>query len=173
MINVQIKQDIKSILDSLNFKVDDIVIYISKDPKFGDYCTNIPLQLSKLDNAKNYHSPLDIANKISEKIEKLTYISKVETVSPGFINIYLKDSVLAKNLSLDLLSINSGESKRYFIEYAQPNTHKAFHIGHLRNITLGESLSRIIEFMGNQVFRATYGSDIGLPVAKALWGVRK
>ena len=55
------------------------------------------------------------------------------------------------------------------VEFSQPNTHKAFHVGHLRSAILGDSLARILEFAGFEVIRANYPGDIGLHVIKWLW----
>jgi arginyl-tRNA synthetase len=57
------------------------------------------------------------------------------------------------------------------VEFAHPNTHKAFHIGHVRNITLGESLSRVLHFAGYKVARTNYQGDIGPHVARCMWGL--
>ena len=59
------------------------------------------------------------------------------------------------------------------VEFSQPNTHKAFHVGHLRSAILGDALARIIEFAGNEVVRANYPGDMGLHVIKWLWGYLK
>ncbi len=59
------------------------------------------------------------------------------------------------------------------IEFAHPNPFKAFHIGHLRNIILGESLVRIFEFSSAQVIRTNYQGDVGMHIAKCLWAFRK
>lgn len=55
------------------------------------------------------------------------------------------------------------------IEYSQPNTHKAFHVGHMRNVALGDSLVRLWEHMGHKVVAANYFGDEGAHVAKCLW----
>ncbi len=57
------------------------------------------------------------------------------------------------------------------VEYAQPNTHKLFHIGHLRNITSGETIVRIFQVLGNKVIRTNYQGDVGLHIAKCLWAI--
>ncbi|HUD19773.1 MAG TPA: arginine--tRNA ligase [Patescibacteria group bacterium] len=57
------------------------------------------------------------------------------------------------------------------VEFAHPNTHKAFHIGHLRNITTGESIVRLLESQGNRVIRANYQGDVGMHIAKALYAL--
>lgn len=61
------------------------------------------------------------------------------------------------------------KGERVMVEYAQPNTHHSFHIGHYRNSVLGESLARIVEFGGFDTIRASYPGDIGLGVITVLW----
>jgi len=76
-------------------------------------------------------------------------------------------------------STNSGQAiggvsatkKRILVEYAHPNTHKAFHIGHLRNITTGECIARILTAVGNDVVRVNYQGDVGMHIGKALYGI--
>ena len=60
--------------------------------------------------------------------------------------------------------------KRIMVEYAQPNTHKDFHVGHLRNASIGQAIANLLEFEGNDVLKATYIGDVGAHVAKAVWG---
>jgi arginyl-tRNA synthetase len=59
------------------------------------------------------------------------------------------------------------------IEFSHPNTHKAFHVGHLRGTILGDALCRILEFAGNDIVRANYPGDMGMHVIKWLWGYLK
>ncbi len=61
--------------------------------------------------------------------------------------------------------------KRVMVEFAHPNTHKAFHIGHLRNITTGECVVRLLESQGHEVIRANYQGDVGMHIAKALYAL--
>jgi arginyl-tRNA synthetase len=63
--------------------------------------------------------------------------------------------------------------ERVMVEYAQPNTHHSFHIGHARNALLGESLARLVEFAGFPTVRASYPGDIGLGVITCLWGYQR
>ena len=58
------------------------------------------------------------------------------------------------------------------LEFADPNPFKEFHIGHLRNISLGESFARLLEFQGADLWRANYQGDVGMHVAKALYGIQ-
>ena len=65
------------------------------------------------------------------------------------------------------------KSERVMVEYAQPNTHHSFHIGHARNAILGEVLARILEFAGFDTIRASYPGDEGLGVVTVLWAYEK
>ena len=59
------------------------------------------------------------------------------------------------------------------IEYSQPNTHKEFHVGHLRNVVLGSALVNLYRLVGKKVIAANYIGDIGSHVAKCLWVLDK
>ncbi len=123
-------------------------------------------------------SPFDIVNEIIKKIKipKDSLISKVEAKA-GYINFFFNYPKITKVILKTILkekdsygSSDVDKKKRIMVEFAHPNTHKGFHIGHLRNISTGESISRILEFTGHKVVRANYQGDIGPHVAKALWG---
>ncbi len=111
----------------------------------------------------------------------LQAIEKIEIAGPGFLNIYFSEAKLS-TLALELLfsedsakirqkSTKLEKGKTIMVEYAHPNTHKAFHIGHLRNITIGECLIRLFELQGNTVIRANYQGDVGMHIAKALYAL--
>lgn len=161
-----IKNDLEKILK--------LPLSATDNPDFGDYSSNIALH-GKDSKAE--------AGKIVEKLRKDKKLSeiveKIDIAGPGFINFWLKKDVLIDNMMQiggqgedygrsDLL-----KGKKIMFEFAHPNTHKAFHLGHLRNITTGEALSRISEFAGAQVIRVNYQGDVGLHIAKALWGINK
>lgn len=175
----QLKKDLKRSISDLGFKnTNDIEVSIPEKEEFGDYTTNLALQQARQKSHKDYQSAKEIASDIVKELESLDYLSRVEIAGPGFINFWLKDEVLIKSLGRVLATLEQYSSskarsntKKYLVEYAQPNTHKPFHIGHLRNIILGESIARLLEERGHEVFRATYDGDIGLHVAKAIWGV--
>ena len=145
----------------------------------GDYAINAAMIGFKKVRDK-FKSPLELAEAIVENLkddENLNKIaSEIKIAKPGFINISIKNDILVTQLER-LLKDGVGKSdclwgKKVMVEYAHPNTHKQFHIGHLRNICLGESISRILEAMGVEVIRTNYQGDIGLHIAKAVWGVK-
>ncbi|MBU1613462.1 arginine--tRNA ligase, partial [Patescibacteria group bacterium] len=91
-----------------------------------------------------------------------------------FINPkFLADFVFKEIGNKEFGKNEMGKSKKIMVEYAQPNTHKAFHIGHLRNIITGESLARIFENSGYKVIRTNFQGDVGLHIAKCLWGIQQ
>jgi len=65
------------------------------------------------------------------------------------------------------------KGERVMVEYAQPNTHHSFHIGHARNALLGEVLARLVEFAGFETIRASYPGDMGLGVITCVWAYNK
>jgi arginyl-tRNA synthetase len=100
--------------------------------------------------------------------------AKVEAVN-GFINITFDANSVAASLLGEVLQLGgeygNGPERpdRVMIEHSQPNTHKAFHIGHLRNTVLGIAVSNIVSAAGYPVLQATYPGDIGMHVIKCLW----
>ncbi len=173
MLKKQILEDLKRAVKDLGFPTTDIILSIPKNLSFGDYTTNLALQLAKLEEGKGKQSPLVIANEILEKLGKPDYLERAEVAGGGFINFFIKDKELVKNADgLDILQ-KSDNPQKVFIEYGHVNPLKEIHIGHLRTFILGESLCRIHESLGHEVFRANYQGDIGLHIAKAIWGIEK
>ncbi|MDD5147535.1 MAG: arginine--tRNA ligase [Candidatus Daviesbacteria bacterium] len=172
MLKQRLKTDLELAVSSLGYPSTDIVLSIPQNSSFGDYTSNMALQLAKLELPKGKQSPTEIANEILEKFGKVDYLEKIEVAGGGFINFFIKDSELVKNTNdLDLLQ-KSTETSKVLIEYGHVNPLKEVHIGHLRTFILGESLCRIYESLGHTVFRANYQGDIGLHIAKAIWGIR-
>ncbi len=101
------------------------------------------------------------------------------SVERGYLNLYLEPGLYAKRVVNTILAqgedFGRGHPKdeRVMVEYSQPNTHKAFHVGHLRNVILGGAMANILEFAGCDTVRANYIGDIGLHVIKWLWCYRK
>jgi len=144
--------------------------------KFGDYSSNIAMVLIK----ELKKSPFEIAESIGEKLRiqssKVRSFEKVEVIKPGFINFWLSKELLLSSvqtfLKAEQIPLRQGfAGQKVMVEFAHPNPLKEFHIGHLRNITIGESIVRLIEALGAEVFRANYQGDIGLHVAKTIWGL--
>lgn len=143
--------------------------------QFGDFSTNVAMILAKI-MKKN---PLEIAETIANAIEKSDAVEKVQVLRPGFINFWLSKKALLPPVA-DAMSgvftvppVHFGNEKKVMVEFAHPNTLKLFHIGHLRNISTGESVVRLLEAAGNTVIRANYQGDVGLHIGKTLWKMKQ
>ncbi|MBK7320360.1 arginine--tRNA ligase [Candidatus Villigracilis affinis] len=116
----------------------------------------------------------EIAEQVKAQLGSVDGISHIEAVK-GYLNVYFKTSDYARRVVDEV--INSGEdfgrgakkSEKVMVEYAQPNTHHSFHIGHARNTVLGESLARLVEYAGFETIRAAYPGDLGLGVITVMW----
>jgi len=149
------------------------LIEVPKDSKMGDYsfpCFVLSKKLKK--------NPAEIAKDFSSKIQLSKEFERVEAVGP-YLNFFVDKKYLAKKtvdkITKEKDKYGSGkvEKGKVMIEFSQANTHKAFHVGHVRGTSLGESLSRILEFTGNKVLRANYQGDTGMHVAKWIWCYQK
>jgi len=115
-----------------------------------------------------------IASQVAEHLGLPDGFSKVEAVR-GYLNLTFSSSAFASQVIKAVQTEGSqfgrgeGTNQRIMVEYSQPNTHKAFHVGHLRNVVLGSAVCNILEWAGNDVVRANYIGDIGLHVIKWLW----
>ncbi len=116
----------------------------------------------------------ELAETICEKLTLSSDFSKSEAVK-GYLNLYFEQKNFSRLVVDRVLEERSSYGKkpstqqRVMIEFSQPNTHKAFHVGHLRNMVLGASVANILEFNGDEVVRANYLGDIGLHVITWLW----
>src|SRR5215203_3209499 len=108
-----------------------------------------------------------IAEQIRVEIGSVSGLSHVEAVK-GYLNLYFTTSEYARRVVDEVLASRADfgrgvrKNERVMVEYAQPNTHHSFHIGHVRTALLGESLARIMEFDGFETIRASYPGDEGL-----------
>ncbi len=154
----------------------DIVIVFSRPPDFklGDIATPLSFELAK----RLKKNPIQIAKDIVDTIILPEGIEKAET-SGGYINFFFDRKYFSEKTVESIITENGsygkGEKKndKVMVEYSQPNTHKSFHIGHLRNVCLGDALANIMEFSGYETVRANYIGDVGAHVAKCLWGYMK
>jgi arginyl-tRNA synthetase len=119
-----------------------------------------------------------IAEQMLGRVENLQGISHAEAVK-GYLNLYFDTTTYARRVVETVIEQKTqfgagpASEQQVMVEFSHPNTHKAFHVGHLRGTILGDSLCRILEFSGHQVVRANYPGDMGLHVIKWLWGYLK
>ena len=120
----------------------------------------------------------EIAAGVAEALGAPAGFARLEAVK-GYLNLYFSTAEFSRRAVDAVLEqgVNFGQGaskgQRVMVEFSQPNTHKAFHVGHLRSAILGDALCHILEFAGYEVVRANYYGDIGLHVIKWLWNYMK
>ncbi len=116
----------------------------------------------------------ELAQSIAAILATPEGFEKVEAVN-GYLNLTFSPQIYAQRVIDTVLEkadqFGSGQKRneRVMVEFSQPNTHKALHVGHLRSAILGDVISRLLAFAGYEVVRANYPGDIGLHVIKWLW----
>ena len=146
-------------------KVD---IQNSTKKEFGDFQTNFAMVSSKL-IGKN---PREIANTLVDNFAENDIIEKLEIAGPGFINIYLKNNFLneeikkVENEKYDFSFLNT--DKTVIIDYSSPNIAKRMHIGHLRSTIIGDSIKRILQFLGFHTLADNHIGDWGTQFGKLI-----
>lgn len=161
------KNNIKNIIEESIKKITEenieIEILLPKEDCNGDYSTNVALKLTKIlkDN------PINIANKIVEGIEKVSFIKEIKIEKPGFINFFLNDVALFDNVNYVIQESNNygrnnaGENRKVNIEFVSVNPTGVLHLGHARNAFYGSSLANIMKFSGYDVTKEYYVNDAG------------
>jgi len=120
----------------------------------------------------------ELAESVKDHLGKIKGFSRIEAVK-GYLNLYYEPGEFSRRVIDTALeqgeNFGRGESKKekVMVEFSQPNTHKAMHVGHLRTMMLGDVISKILEFAGYDVVRANYFGDSGRDVAKWLWNFQK
>ncbi|MBA3733454.1 arginine--tRNA ligase [Patescibacteria group bacterium] len=161
-------KNIKSFLEEKGVKDPKVNLEYPTHIELGDYTTNVAMAYAKELGKK----PLELAEEIKNNINVEGVTTNV--VVPGFINFFFNEHYFNKQVQESLKNTHGVFSgKKFFIEHTQPNPFKLFHIGHLMNNAIGESVARIIKANGAEVQTATYHGDVGLHVAKAVWALKK
>ncbi|XP_018306373.1 arginine--tRNA ligase, cytoplasmic [Mycetomoellerius zeteki] len=143
-----------------------VIVTTSSNPKFGDYQCNSAMRLAQqLSSSGTKINPRDVAKEIMSKLEVSSVIEKYEIAGAGFINIYLKrefgQSVLRNWLWAGEVLPPYVKKKRVVVDFSSPNIAKEMHVGHLRSTIIGDSISRLLEYLGHDVLRLNHVGDWG------------
>ena len=166
-ISVKICDVIKqSVNEAFSLEVEDQMVMVERprDPKMGDYSTNIAMRLAKSLHKK----PVDIANELIEVLKKnLTEVSEVSVAGPGFINFKINESALSACINQiidagkDYGKSEFGKHEKLLVEYVSANPTGDLHCGHARGAAWGDALCRILSEAGFDVTREYYVNDAG------------
>lgn len=140
-------------------------------PELGDLafgCFKLAKTLGK--------NPAEAAKDVAAKFGSADHLVASAEADGPFVNIKLNAGEFIHRVirDVELAGANyavseDGSGKTLMLEYAQPNTHKEMHVGHLRNLVLGASLVKVLTHAGWKVIPASYHGDVGAHVAKCLW----
>lgn len=115
-----------------------------------------------------------VAKALQESGHRPAWIQEARAVGP-YVNFFYASGALAAELVPEILKGDyfkrkiSGQMPKTMIEFSQPNTHKEMHVGHMRNLCLGDALIRLHRYCGFDIVASTFPGDVGAHVAKCLW----
>lgn len=176
MINEILEKVIKEVLNKLNYEIDVKVIK-SNRPELCDYQFDGCFRLASI----LHKSPIEIGEEIKSELNNLSnfndYFDKVEFVKPGFINMTLSNLFINNMLRLmnenEKFNIKLENEELFFLDYGGANVAKPLHVGHMRTAILGESIKRILEFMGHKTISDVHLGDYGLQIGEVIYGIKK
>jgi arginyl-tRNA synthetase len=164
----ELEAAIQTAVQSL-FDVETNIELSRPEEQFGDYATNVALQLAK-SVGKN---PREIAETLAVKLRETLaeQVNDVAIAGPGFINLRLSDQALIEASKIQPAKSLAGQV--VVAEYSDPNPFKVLHAGHLYTSVVGDAIANLLEQAGGEVHRVNFGGDVGLHVAKSLWAIIK
>lgn len=138
-----------------------LVLQPAKNSQFGDYQVNGVMAAAK----KMHQNPRELAQKVADDLADSTVIARAEVAGPGFINLRLRADFLERGIHAALASglgiAKTQHPQTVVIDYSSPNLAKEMHVGHLRSSIIGDSLNRILSFLGHQVIAQNHVGDWG------------
>ncbi|XP_046816282.1 arginine--tRNA ligase, cytoplasmic isoform X2 [Vespa crabro] len=143
-----------------------IVIAVSSNAKFGDYEFSSSMQIVRLLNTSGTKTnPREVANNILAKVQLSPLIEKLEIAGPGYINVFLKrefaQQVLKTIIKAGTVFPPYMDKKKIVVDFSSPNIAKEMHVGHLRSTIIGDSICRLLEYLGHNVLRINHVGDWG------------
>ncbi len=158
----QINNVIKDAFKNAGIEYEPMSVSEATKPEFGDYQFNGAMALSK----KLGKNPREIAQNILDNMELTKVVNKAQIAGPGFINLWINPDWLAleceKAISDDRLGISKNDKpQKVVVDYSGPNMAKQMHVGHLRSTIIGDTLSNLLTFLGDEVIRQNHIGDWG------------
>ena len=171
LIDVLGKDGFGTVTDTVDFTVEH-----PDNNEHGDYASNIALMIGR----KTGRNPREVAEDFQKQLAgKIADVGRIEVAGPGFLNFYFSRDFFSgrvMQICADGDTWGKGNSEKgqeVLLEYTSPNLFKPLHVGNLVGNIIGESIARLFEMHGATIRRINYPSDIGLTVAKGIWGLQK
>jgi len=161
-----LKEEVKRALVAAfgsEYALQDPFLSVSTKEEFGDYQCNVAMPLAK----RLKSNPRDVAKKVVEALDVSSAFENPEIAGPGFINLRLRPSFVGAQIQAiaadsERLGVPKASlPKRVVVDFSSPNIAKEMHVGHLRSTIIGDTLSRVLEFLGHDVVRLNHVGDWG------------
>lgn len=169
----ELTEELKQIVISAGYEVEELLLQPSGRKDLGQYQLNDAMMLAK----KYGKNPRVIAQEIVQKLEQDERFTALNIAGPGFINITLTDAFLATSLTslIDNIqkNIDKKDYKKVILDYGGANVSKALHVGHLRSANLGEALKRLGTLLGYEVLGDAHLGDYGRPLGLVILEIKK
>ncbi|MFW6013577.1 MAG: arginine--tRNA ligase [Candidatus Nanoarchaeia archaeon] len=156
------KEFIVDLLKVAGFDISADIIEIPPDKKLGDFavpCFSLAKKMKK--------SPAVIAEELVEKLHLKSPFERIENNGP-YLNFFMQGVFLAEKILVEGIRIKKEKPKNIMVEFSSPNTNKPLHLGHLRNIFLGSTLSNIFSRAGHNVIKVCLVNDRGVHICKSM-----
>lgn len=168
------RRELKGAAERLGYTVEDVELGEPPDTSLGDISSALPLKIAK----KAGKDPSEVASLIARSLsaEKLAYIAKIEPHKNGYINLWIDFPKFAVDSLKEIINsglegiVNIGKGKRVSIEHTAVNPNKALHVGHARNLVIGDCIARILRYTSHDVKVLNYIDDSGAQVADIIVG---
>lgn len=178
LMNTSLKNQLESIITATVQRLYDVPaakslqVHLGRpDPQFGDYATNVALQIAKPAGLNPRQAAEAIVAALQADPALTAQVSEVSIAGPGFINLRLTDRALTDLAAEPVAQTLAG--KVIVTEYSDPNPFKPLHAGHLYTTLVGDMIARLVEVAGAKTTRINYGGDVGLHVAKCMWAIMR
>ncbi len=177
-LQAEIKRALADTISSLGYNAEGLDLTLRPIPlaEAWGFGSAVAFQLRRAGGAVGgTSSPQEIAERVAASIPRLPQLERVEAVN-SYINFYVDKEWYANRVIAQVLSQGKGygcwpdRGERVMVEYANLNTHKTMHVGHLRNVVLGAAIFNILKCAGFDTVGVTYIGDIGMHVIRTLWG---
>ncbi len=171
-----LKERFRAALVGLTDQPDECLEQIrrSQDPKFGDYQANFAMSLAK----RLRRPPREVAAEVVGRLDVADLCEKPEIAGPGFINLRIRDDLLAERLSAAVGDARLGvpataRPRTFVVDFSAPNVAKPMHVGHIRSTVIGDSLCRVLRFLGHRAISDNHIGDWGTQFGMILYGWRR
>ena len=176
MINNVLEKIVKESLKNLNYDIDVNVIK-SNRPELCDYQFDGCFKLASIYKKNPIEIGEEVTKDINSRVDFNEYFDNVEFVRPGFINMTLSNKLINNLLkgmnNNEKFNIKQEKEELYFLDYGGANVAKPLHVGHMRTAIIGESIKRILNYMGHKTICDVHLGDYGLQIGEVIYGIKK